>query len=67
MDKISKECNANDLLWDRVITSSLDELLTKLVRFSKQDFVLSMPDHAQRLRELRSEVHENFFETLDHR
>ena len=60
MDKISKECNANDLLWDRVIASSLDELLTKLVRFSKQDFVLSMPDHAQRLRELRSEVHENF-------
>lgn len=60
MDKISKECNANDLLWERVIASSLDELLTKLVRFSKQDFVLSMPDHAQRLRELRSEVHENF-------
>ncbi len=60
MDKISKECNANDLLWDRVVASSLDELLTKLVRFSKQDFVLSMPDHAQRLRELRSEVHENF-------
>ena len=43
-----------------VAASSLDELLTKLVRFSKQDFVLSMPDHAQRLRELRSEVHENF-------
>ena len=60
MDKITKECNANDLLWERVIASSLDELLTKLVRFSKQDFVLSMPDHAQRLRELRSEVHENF-------
>lgn len=60
MDKITKECNANDLLWERIIASSLDELLTKLVRFSKQDFVLSMPDHAQRLRELRSEVHENF-------
>ena len=33
---------------------------TKLVRFSKQDFVLSMPDHSQKLRDLRSEVHENF-------
>lgn len=59
-DKISKECKSNDLLWERVVASSLDELLTKLVRFAKQDFVLSMPDHAQRLRELRSEVHENF-------
>lgn len=60
LDKISKECNANDLLWERIIATSLDELLSKIVRFSKQDFVLSMPDHAQRLRELRSEVHENF-------
>ena len=60
LDKMSKECNSTDLLWERIIASSLDELLSKIVRFSRQDFVLSMPDHAQRLRELRSDVHENF-------
>ena len=60
LDKIVKELRAMDMLYERVITSTLDELLTKVVRFSKQDFVLSMPDHAQRLRDLRSEVHENF-------
>ena len=49
-----------DMLFERIISSTLDELLTKVVRFSKQDFVLSMPDHSQRLRDLRSEVHENF-------
>ena len=51
LEKISKE---------RVVASCLDELLTKVVRFSKQDFVLSMPDHSQKLRDLRTEVHENF-------
>jgi AraC-like DNA-binding protein len=48
------------MLWDRVVASTLDELLTKIIRFSKQDFVLSMPDHSQKLRDLRSEIHENF-------
>ena len=60
LDKIIKEYRAMDMLYDRVISSTLDELLTKLARFSKQDFVLSMPDHSQKLRDLRSEVHENF-------
>ena len=60
LEKISKECRALDMMWDRVVASTLDELLTKIIRFSKQDFVLSMPDHSQKLRDLRSEVHENF-------
>lgn len=60
LDKIAKEFRAMDMMHERIITLSLDELLTKLVRFSKQDFVLSMPDHSQKLRDLRSEVHENF-------
>ena len=60
LEKISKECRALDMLWDRVVASTLDELLTKIIRFSKQDFVLSMPDHSQKLRDLRSEIHENF-------
>lgn len=60
LDKLLKELRAMDLLYERVVGSTLDELLSKVVRFSKQDFVLSMPDHSQRLRDLRSEVHENF-------
>ena len=60
LDKISKECRALDMHWERIIACTLDELLTKIVRFSKQDFVLSMPDHSQKLRELRMEVHETF-------
>ena len=60
LEKISKECRALDMMWDRVIASTLDEMLTKIIRFSKQDFVLSMPDHSQKLRDLRSEIHESF-------
>ena len=60
LEKISKECRALDMMWDRVVASTLDELLTKIIRFSKQDFVLSMPDHSQKLRDLRPDVHENF-------
>ena len=60
LDKISKELHANDLLCERIVAGCVDELLTKIYRFTKQDFVLSMPDHSQKLRVLRSEVHENF-------
>jgi AraC-like DNA-binding protein len=60
LDKLVKELRSMDLLYERVVGTTLDELLSKIVRFSKQDFVLSMPDHSQRLRDLRSEVHENF-------
>jgi AraC-like DNA-binding protein len=60
LEKISKECRALDMMWDRVVSSTLDELLTKIIRFAKQDFVLSMPDHSQKLRDLRSDIHENF-------
>lgn len=59
-DKIVKESRAQDLHWERIVANSVDELLSKILRFSKQDFVLSMPDHAQKLRDLRSEVHESF-------
>ena len=67
LDKILKELRAMDMLFERIISSTLDELLTKVVRFSKQDFVLSMPDHSQRLRDLRSEVHRKFRQAMDNR
>ena len=59
-DKIAKESTLKDLHHESIISILIEELLTKISRFVKQDFVLSMPDHAQKLRELRTEVHENF-------
>ena len=59
-EKLAKEVRATDLHWERMVYCLVDELLSKIVRFAKQDFVLSMPDHSQKLRELRTEVHESF-------
>ena len=59
-DKIAKENTLKDLHYESIISILVEELFTKISRFVKQDFVLSMPDHAQKLRELRTEVHENF-------
>ena len=60
LDKINKEHNAKDLHFDKALSIHIQELLLKISRFVRQDFVLSLPDHAQKLRELRTEVHENF-------
>ena len=59
-DKIAKESAFKDLYYENIISILVQELLIKVSRFVKQDFVLSLPDHAQKLRELRTEVHENF-------
>ena len=60
LDKINKEHNAKDLHFEKALSIHIQELLLKISRFVRQDFVLSLPDHAQKLRELRTEVHENF-------
>ena len=60
MEKISKEIKSGDTHYEQIISIYVQELFTKISRFVKQDFVLSLPDHAQKLRELRTEVHENF-------
>ena len=36
LEKISKECRALDMMWDRVVASTLDELLTKIIRFQSR-------------------------------
>ena len=60
LEKISVEIKTKDLSWEKIVALSLHELLIKINRFARQDFVLSMPDHSQKLRDLRTEVHENF-------
>ena len=47
-DKIAKESSLKDLHYESIVSILIEELLTKLSRFVKQDFVLSMPDHAQK-------------------
>ena len=59
-EKIAKENLAKDIHHERIISILIQELFTKISRFVRQDFVLSLPDHAQKLRELRTDVHENF-------
>ena len=61
LDKITKEFRSMDLLYERVISLSLDELLTKLVRFFKARLCLvPCPTIRKNCGDLRSEVHENF-------
>lgn len=59
-EKIIKEHKAQDIHFEKIVSILIQELFTKISRFVKQDFVLSLPDHAQKLRELRTDVHENF-------
>ena len=58
-EKIIKEHKAQDIHFEKIVSILIQELFTKISRFVKQDFVL-LPDHAQKLRELRTDVHENF-------
>ncbi|MBD36995.1 MAG: hypothetical protein CMI28_02825 [Opitutae bacterium] len=58
--KVNKEYKSKDLHFDKALSIHIQEMLLKVSRFVRQDFVLSLPDHAQKLRELRTEVHENF-------
>ena len=58
--KIQSEISNKNSYWKEVCASYLLELLTKTVRMVDHDLVETMPDHAQKLRVLRAEIHENF-------
>ena len=58
--KIQSEISYKNSYWKEVCASYLLELLTKTVRMVDHDLVETMPDHAQKLRVLRAEIHENF-------
>ena len=58
--KISSEISSENSYWKEVCASYLLELLTKTVRMVNHDLVETLPDHAQKLRILRTEIHENF-------
>ena len=58
--KISSEISSENSYWKEVCASYLLELLTKTVRMVNHDLVETLQDHAQKLRILRTEIHENF-------
>lgn len=59
--KIETELSQKGVNWESVVSAYILELLSKTYRLSNHDFVETLPDHAQNLRDLRSEIHENYF------
>jgi AraC-like DNA-binding protein len=59
--KIQTELSLKAVNWECVVSAYILELLSKTFRLSNHDFVESLPDHAQNLRDLRAEIHENYF------
>ena len=46
--------------WQSIVCAYLLEIFSKIVRLSNHNLVDILPDHAQKLRDLRAEIHENF-------
>ena len=59
--KIQNELSHKAVNWEGVVSAYILELFSKTFRLSNHDFVESLPDHAQNLRDLRTEIHENYF------
>ena len=60
LSKISLELSSNGINWESIVYAHIHELLGKTVRLCNHDFTETLPDHSQRLRDLRSEIHESF-------
>ena len=60
LSKIDSELSTRNPNWQEIIFAHILELLGKTYRLSNHDFSETLPDHAQKLRDLRSEIHENF-------
>ncbi len=60
LGKISSELSNLGLNWQSVVSAYILELLSKTYRLCNYDFTEVLPDHSQKLRDLRSEIHENF-------
>ncbi len=58
--KLSNEINHASPNWQAVALAYVMELLAKLTRMSDHDFIDALPDHSQKLRDLRAEIHESY-------
>jgi AraC-like DNA-binding protein len=60
ISKIQLEIHAKNFNWESIVLAQILELLAKTHRLTNHDFVETLPDHAQKLRDLRAEIHERF-------
>lgn len=60
LTKIDTELSAHGFNWHGVTIALFLELLCKSHRLCNHNFSETLPDHAQKLRDLRSEIHEDF-------
>ena len=58
--KINLESTTQSTNWQSIVLAHILELLSKTFRLCNHDFTETLPDHAQKLRDLRSEIHESF-------
>jgi PAS domain S-box-containing protein len=58
--KIETELSSRGFNWKGVTLAHFLELLSKSHRLCNHNFTETLPDHAQKLRDLRSEIHEDF-------
>ena len=63
ISKIQVELRAKNFNWESIVLAQILELLAKTHRLTNHDFVETLPDHAQKLRDLRAEIHEKFSKT----
>ena len=59
--KISSEFKSQNPEWKAIAASYILELIGKILRLANHDLLDVLPDHAQRLRDLRADIHETYF------
>ena len=60
LGKICSEHKSRTSEWQTLVAAYILELFSKIIRLSDHDLLEQLPDHAQKLRDLRSEIHENY-------
>lgn len=60
LSKIQIEVKTKKTNWESIVLAQIIELLAKTNRLTNHNFVETLPDHAQKLRDLRAEIHEKY-------
>ena len=65
ISKIQVEIKTKNFNWESIVYAQILELLAKTHRLTNHNFVETLPDHAQKLRDLRAEIHEKYSQKLE--
>ena len=60
LGKIISENRTRNPEWQNLTSAYVLELFSKIIRLTDHDLLEQLPDHSQRLRDLRSEIHESY-------